>query len=55
MRVCGVLSARSRTYVSGMPNGGQTGDLCVELTFPQTAFAGEGGVGRYDYHFDAIR
>ncbi len=35
-------------------NGDQTGDLWVELTFPRTVFADDGGVGRYNYHFDAI-
>ena len=54
MRMYRLLSARSRTYVPGMPNGGQTGDPCVRLTFPRTAFGGDGGVGRYGYHFDAI-
>jgi len=29
----------------GMPNGGQTGDPCVLLTFPRTGLAGEGSVG----------
>ena len=37
-----------------MPNGGQTGDTCVGLTFPRTGFSGDGGVGRYANHFDAI-
>jgi hypothetical protein len=29
-----------------MPNGGQTGDPCLRLTFPRTGLAGEDGVGR---------
>ena len=32
--------------MSGMPNGGQTGDPCLRLTFPRTGLAGEDGVGR---------
>jgi hypothetical protein len=54
MRMWRLLTARSRTPLTGMPNGGQTGDPCVRLTFPRTAFDGDGGVGRYGYHFDAI-
>jgi hypothetical protein len=32
--------------LSGMPNGDQTVDPCVRLTFPRTGLAGEGSVGR---------
>ena len=35
----------SRTYLSGMSNGVQTGDPCVRLTFPHTGLTGEGSVG----------
>jgi hypothetical protein len=44
--VWGLLSPSSRTLLSGMPNGGQTGDQCVRLTFPRMGLAGEGSVGR---------
>ena len=46
MRLCRLLSARSRTHLPGMPNGGQTGDPCVRLTFPRTGLAVEGSVGQ---------
>jgi hypothetical protein len=46
IRIRRLISARSRTYLSGMPNGVQTGDPCVRLTFPRTGLAGEDSVGR---------
>ncbi len=52
MCMCRLISSRSRTYLSDIPNGGQTCDPCVRLTFPHTGSTGEGSVGRrFDMQF----
>ena len=44
--VCDECSALVVGRTCPVPNGGQTGDPCLRLTFPRTGLAGEDGVGR---------
>ena len=57
MCMCWLLRACSRTCLSSIPNGDQTDDPCVRLTFLHTNLSGEGSVGKRSswWNSDSIR